>query len=251
MLAALGSGAVEPGDISLTIGTTFAARRVVPRFLPDRAGRLWCYRFPEGRWIAGAASNNGAVLFVWLRDLLFPGLSWREAARRAAADPTPAPLFFYPHLLGERTPDWSNAPSAAFVGLRRSATAADLARAVAQGLCFQIRLLLETLERATGPSRRIVLSGGGFDAKTLPPLLAAVLGRPVTLSADPEATARGAAVLAFAALGRPVPPRIARRAGPIVHPRGALAARFERLYKTYRTGLGPMRALWSALEDGQ
>lgn len=249
MLASLGSGATGPRDTALTIGTTFALRRVLPKPRLDAAGALWCYRFPGGRFIAGAASNNGAVVWAWLARLFpdeFP--SWGAAARAGGRRFAPVPLLFYPHLLGERTPDWSAAPSGAFVGLRHGFGPRAIAAAVLQGLCFQIRLDLGILEDLAGRSRRIVLSGAGHDPETFPGILASVLGRAVEVPAVREATARGAAILGFSALGMRMDEKpAARRIAPDMR----LHKRLSPLYDAYRKGLLALPFLWNALEKSR
>ena len=48
MASFLASGACEPGDWNLTIGTTIAIRGVSPDVVRDPEGRIYCHRHPEG-----------------------------------------------------------------------------------------------------------------------------------------------------------------------------------------------------------
>src|SRR5262249_16721586 len=73
VLSALGVGAVEPGQMTAMIGTSGAARIAVDRPKVDAQARTWCYYLANGRWIAGAAINNGGLALQWVRENLLPG----------------------------------------------------------------------------------------------------------------------------------------------------------------------------------
>ncbi len=118
-------------------------------------------------------------------------------------DPAPAtplsPILFRPYLHGERAPYWDHQLSASFEGLRTEHHAPDLVHAVLQGVALQERLVLECAEREL-KAREVVLAGGAARHPRWNQLRADILQRPVLLLSDPEASLRGAALLAWAAL---------------------------------------------------
>jgi gluconokinase len=70
-LANLGSGATQPGQLALTIGTSAAVRMMTTKPLLDAQMRTFCYRLDETRFIVGGASNNGGNALEWLREYGF------------------------------------------------------------------------------------------------------------------------------------------------------------------------------------
>ena len=74
-LANLGSGAVRPGVVSCTIGTSGAMRVMVEDARVDPLGGVFCYALTESRWAVGGAINNGGLVLNWAGDALAPDLA--------------------------------------------------------------------------------------------------------------------------------------------------------------------------------
>jgi Sugar (pentulose and hexulose) kinases len=75
-------------------------------------------------------------------------------------------------------------------------------RAGMEAVAYRLGLVFDLLRPLLPPQVEIVASGGAlFHSTTWSQIIADVLGHPVTLSRVPEASARGAALLALEALG--------------------------------------------------
>jgi gluconokinase len=199
-LANLGLGAIRPGAVACSIGTSGAVRAAVDAPWVDREGRTFCYVLGPGRWVAGGATNGGGVILDWLDEALAPDLATPEAVLDAAARAAPGSdgLIFLPHILGERAPLWRSGARGAYLGLTRAHGRAELLRAALEGTCLQLAVVLATLEPATGEIR----ATGGFARSALwRGILAAALGRPVGFAASAEGSGLGAALLGMTALG--------------------------------------------------
>ena len=68
VLVNVGIGAVEPGQISGTIGTSGALRMLTRQPKIDPQMRTWCYNLTDDMWVAGGAINNGGMILRWVRD---------------------------------------------------------------------------------------------------------------------------------------------------------------------------------------
>jgi xylulokinase len=145
-----------------------------------------------------------------------------------------SPILFRPYLDGERAPYWDHTLSAGFDGLRSHHTLADLVHAVLEGVALQERLVLERAEQRT-PSREVVLAGGAARDPHWNRLRANILQRPVRVLADPEASLRGVALLAWSATGDmdPAAPPAAWFEGERIAPDPALAAEAESLFARF------------------
>lgn len=118
VLANLGIGAIDNGQVAITIGTSGAVRTVVPEPITDPKGRTFCYLLTENHWVIGGPSNNGGIMLRWFRD----EFSWPEVekAKQLGVDPYDVMiqaaehvrpgadgLLFLPFLSGERAPYWN------------------------------------------------------------------------------------------------------------------------------------------------
>ncbi|RLP95015.1 carbohydrate kinase [Micromonospora sp. CV4] len=204
-LANLGLGAVQPGMVACTIGTSGAMRVMVERPGVDPLGGVFCYALTEDRWVVGGAINNGGIVLRWAGEALAPDLGERSeeelVALAARAPVGSGGLIMLPYLHSERAPHWSALPRGAYVGLTHSHRREHLIRAALEGVCQQLALVLNSV-RAAGNEVREIRAGGGFARSGLwRQMLADVLGLPVSFPAGPEGSGFGAALLGMQALG--------------------------------------------------
>ncbi|MFF4876369.1 gluconokinase [Micromonospora sp. NPDC000668] len=204
-LANLGLGAVRPGMVACSIGTSGAMRVMVERPGVDPLGGVFCYALTEDRWTVGGAINNGGIVLRWASEALAPDLgphSEVELVALAARAPVGSGgLIMLPYLHSERAPHWSALPRGAYVGLTHGHRREHLVRAALEGVCQQLALVLSSV-RAAGNEVREVRAGGGFARSGLwRQMLADVLGLPVSFPTGPEGSSFGAAMLGMQALG--------------------------------------------------
>ncbi|SBT54855.1 gluconokinase [Micromonospora narathiwatensis] len=204
-LANLGLGAVHPGEVACSIGTSGAMRVMVERPGVDPLGGVFCYALTEHRWVVGGAINNGGIVLEWAGEALAPELGEHaeehllDLAARAPAGS--AGLIMLPYLLSERAPHWSAVPRGAYVGLSHGHRREHLVRAALEGVCQQLALVLASV-RATGNEVREVRASGGFARSPLwRQILADVLGMPVRFPAGHQGSGFGAALLGMEAIG--------------------------------------------------
>ncbi|MFG1673098.1 gluconokinase [Micromonospora sp. NPDC049282] len=204
-LANLGLGAVRPGVVACSIGTSGAMRVMVERPGVDPLGGVFCYALTEDRWVVGGAINNGGIVLQWAHDALAPELgedAEEELLGLAAQAPVGSGgLIMLPYLLSERAPHWSALPRGAYIGLTHGHGRAHLVRAALEGVCQQLALVLASV-RAAGNEVREVRASGGFARSPLwRQILADALGMPVRFPAGHEGSGFGAALLGMQALG--------------------------------------------------
>jgi xylulokinase len=105
-----------------------------------------------------------------------------------------------PWLNGARAPWWSPAAGGAFLGLSAAHQRGDLARAMVEGIAFDLGRSLVQL--APG-AEALVASGGGSEAAFWRSVLAAATGRSVEWRSCPDGAGAGACLVAAAATGLP------------------------------------------------
>jgi xylulokinase len=199
----LGTGTVEPGQACDRSGTSEGINLCTRDRIMDP--RLMSYGHPiQPYWnLSGIISTSGRAI-AWGREILGmtdqPYAAFYELA--AKAEPGAGGLVFLPYLAGERAPHWDTHARGAFQGLNLSTGRAELARAVAEGVCFAIRDVTTVMEEQGAPLREIRVTGGPAESSFLNQLKADITGRPVLLPAQRDAELLGLAVLGAAAQGK-------------------------------------------------
>ncbi|GLZ49419.1 gluconokinase [Actinomycetospora sp. NBRC 106375] len=199
-LANLGVGAVRPGVAACSIGTSGALRVTVERPAVDPRGRVFCYDLADGRWVVGGAITNGGLVLDWAHETLGRDVDTLLAA--AADVPAGADgLLALPHLLPERAPYWDAGGAGALVGLHRRHGPGHVTRALLEGVCLQLRLVLDALREA-GLAVHEVRATGGFARSALwRRLLTDALDLPVGFPVVDQGSAFGAALLGMQGVG--------------------------------------------------
>jgi len=203
VLANLGVGAVGKDSPCITLGTSGAARLVVTEPATDPTGRLFCYLLDEGRWVIGAAINNGGLVLRWMKET-FCGADWDDEAVLAAAAAAPRGgdgLLFVPALTGDRYPSYRADVTGSMMGLTLSHRRGDILRAGLEGVMLSFVPLLRELRGDGSPFELIRAGGGMFGNAFCRQLLADVVGCRVAMPASQESSGLGAARLGFRALG--------------------------------------------------
>jgi len=193
---ALGVGIVDPGAVSVVLGTSGVVFSVLPAYAPDRQARVhvFCHAVP-GTWHAMGVMLSAAGSFAWLRRLL--GAPYGELDDEAERwQPGVEGLLFAPYLQGERTPHADPDVRGAFTGLSLRHDRGALARAVLEGVAYGLRDSLELLrELGVRPAVGRV-SGGGARSDLWLRIVASVLDLPLELTESDAGAAYGAALLA-------------------------------------------------------
>lgn len=196
----LGTGVVEPGRGSITVGTGGQMTVVSARPMIDPQLRLntFCHAVP-GRWYTMGAILNAGVALRWWRDALGgrSATSYHALLAEAAQVPAGAEgLLFLPYLEGERTPYMNPNATGAFVGLTLRHTQAHMTRAVLEGVAFAFKDCLLTLREAGPVPDHFLVGGGGAQGGLWRQILSSTLGVSLQTVEGTEHTATGAAMLA-------------------------------------------------------
>lgn len=215
-LAQLGAAGFSSQVATCTVGTSIAVRAMAAARTPDPAGRLWCYPIAPDHWVVGGAGSNGGNVLDWVARLTGARDGVEDVLRAALAGPADPSLIFLPYLNGERSPLWRDDLRGALVGLASHHGPPDVARAALDGVAGAVQELAAAVEACAGPPAEVRLTGGFLADDGWAQLVTDALGVATVVPDPVEATATGAAVLGWLALGRPAPsgPRPARATEP-------------------------------------
>jgi xylulokinase len=202
---AVGVGAVEPGVISLVVGTSGVVFAPLGQYSYEPDGRLhaFCHAVP-GMWHFMGVMLSAAGSLQWFHDTLAHDQSFDDMLAPAAEVPPGSEgLLFLPYLTGERTPHPDPLARGAFVGLTVRHTRAHMARAVLEGVAFGLKDSFQLMASAGLPSEKmqVRVSGGGVKSGLWRQILADVIGATLVSTNSTEGAAYGAALLASVGAG--------------------------------------------------
>ncbi len=249
MMAAIGTGNVEPGVATLSLGTSGTIFAYAPRPVVDPEGEIAAFCDSTGGWLPLLCTmnvTNASELFKAMH-----GLS-NEALESLAAEAPPGAdgLLFLPFLDGERVPALPQA-SAVYFGLnRRTFKAGHMARALIEGTIFNLGYGLGRMRGLKLNPRALRATGGGARNRLWLQAAADILGTPVDILEEEESAAFGAGLQAIWCWmrehGQDVPITAAvkervRLGGRTVYPRAENREKYAALQERFTS-------LWKSLE---
>lgn len=201
--AALGSSAVQDGDVSIGMGTAANILALSGECHLDSKEVLIATPsvLPEKWFLEGSLIACGPIL-NWVRDLAYAQepaetvyqIMDQEAERLSV--PGSNGVLVLPHFQGAGCPYWDETASGVFSGLSLSSTRADLSRAVMEGLSFDVGRSLRLIMKNGIKPKRIFLTGGAAKSDVWCQIQADVYGLPLFVSQTPNTAAIGALILA-------------------------------------------------------
>jgi len=241
--ATAGAGVVHPPDAYNYIGSSswisFVSRH--PLYDPQQRTFTFAHLDPDYLFPTGTMQCAGGS-YDWLQRVL-RGDAEKRVYRQmdelaSAVEPGAQGLFFLPYLIGERSPHWNPNARAAFVGLTMAHGRAEMARAVLEGVAFNLRIILDAFRDQGAPITALRLIGGGARSALWRQILADVFNLPVLRpKLLVEATSLGAAIAGGVGVGLYPGYGIAGElvqveAGEEPSPKNA--ARYEELYQVFK-----------------
>jgi len=201
--AALGLGAGR-GDAVVSIGTSGTVFAVADRPTADPSGTIAGFADASGLFLPLVATLNAARVMNAAGRLLDLDLE-QVATLALSADAGSAGIVMLPYLEGERTPNLPDARGSVLGLTLANSTAANLARAMVEGMLCG---LADGLDAITGHGlivERVLMIGGGANSRAVQQIAPQIFGVPVTIPAAGEYVAVGAARQAALALTGSLP----------------------------------------------
>ena len=193
----VGAGCVDSRSAALIVGTSGAMRSLVPEPAPTVPSGLFAFRVDEERSLVGGQLSEGGGVLRAISRLLSRSPT-RLAVDAQLLEPDAHGLTVLPFLAGERSPGYHAGASGTITGLTLTTDPAAIYRATLESLAYRFAAIDELLSGVVDTAPRIVVAGGALTTSSLwTGLLADVLGRPIAVTRVPEASSRGAALLAL------------------------------------------------------
>lgn len=212
--AAVGAGLDEenPSEAVDIAGTIEGLVAAMPEAntCPEMLENLFpCYPATSG-YVTFSVNLTAGCIVRWYRDLIHPeeyawckanGKNFYEYMQREMDPGCPSAVLLLPHFSGSGNPFFCADGLGAIYGLTLDTRREDIARAIVEGLAYELRLHLEAYERAGIHLKTIRAVGGGATIDRQLQLKANITGLTVVKGAVAESSALGAAAYAAAGMG--------------------------------------------------
>ena len=202
--AAVGTGAVEEGIVSISLGTSGVVFATTDSPFIDPEGRLhaFCHAVPN-KWHLMGVMLSAAGSLRWFRDTFKKGSNFDELAAGAGnISPGSDGLLFMPYLMGERTPYPDPLARGGFVGITVRHTFDHFTRAVLEGVAFGLKDSFELMKNAGLENiTQVRVTGGGVKSSIWRQIIADILNVEIVMVSSEEGAAFGAALLASTGAG--------------------------------------------------
>src|SRR5262245_29227375 len=199
----IGSGCFTRNLIAINVGTSGAMRVCWPSERVMIPKGLWCYRANRRYALIGGALSNAGDVYAWCKRVLrLDDDDEVIESKLAAMKADDHGLIVLPFFSGERSTGWHGEARATLTGINLSADPIEILRASLEAVCYRFAAIYERLKAELPGDTRIIASGGGIlNSPVWTQMMADVIGVPVVASAVPEASSRGAAMLAMETFG--------------------------------------------------
>lgn len=178
--AALASGALEPGELTIYSGSTTVTKFVANELKTHPA--IYYHKHPLKGYLASAATGLTGGILSWFSEKIF-NIETNEALEKAKMiDPGTEFLFFPP---GDRSPFYNPKMSAVLAGIKpinkdRDTIIGLVTRSIVLGIIFVENSLIKIFEELFGKTiKEVNLSGGGGKDRYWNTIRASIYGKPV------------------------------------------------------------------------
>ena len=209
--AGLGAGIVESGSAYLNLGTGLISGSVSDKYTPSLAYRAMAGCVP-GTVNYELFIGAGTFMVTWFLQTINQDAYHREHDGRSAEEywekqaeaipPGSEGLTVVPYWMGALTPYWDETARGILVGFTPTHSPSHIYRAILEGIACELRLCIEQATPSLPkPLEEFVVMGGGASSELWCQMIADIVGIPLVISGEQEATSLGAAMLAAVGAG--------------------------------------------------
>ena len=195
MLGALGTGNIEPGMVTLSLGASGTIYAYTAEPIVDPKGEIATFCDSTNHWLLLACTMNVAFAVEQIMNLF----EWNVPTLETKVADVPVGargLLFLPYLQGERLPNLPRA-SGVLHGLNlKNTKAPEIARAVVEGVTMGLAYGMKRMVDLGIIPTELRVTGGGSKSAVWRQIVADVFGYPTVALKVAEGAALGAAIQA-------------------------------------------------------
>ena len=198
--AAVGTGTVEKGRCTISLGTSGTVFISSDEFSLDKNNTLHSFAHADGKYhLMGCILSAASCNKWWISDIL--GSEDYDESQRDIKNLGDNNVFFAPYLMGERSPHNDPNVRGAFLGISMDTTRKDMTQAVLEGVAFALRDSIEAAGKLGISVKSAAVCGGGGKSPLWCKIIANVLNMEIFTLQKDEGPSFGSAVLAMVGCG--------------------------------------------------
>lgn len=250
--AALGSGVVNPGDVSIGTGSSMSWRVVAERPTFDPTGLIGLMpHVVPGQYLHEIVAAGSGTTLRWLREAFGNGARYPQLiTETATVERGSEGLLCFPYTEGATVPIQADDVRAVFYGISGHHRRPHFVRATLEGIAYQYPALLDVVRQRGLEVGSMTISDGEARSELWNQIKTDVLTQPLTPALRVEAPSIGAAILAglgagmFKSVGQAVDAVV--ELAPTVHPDPAGEASYHDLRRHWEDVRGEIFPAFSA-----
>jgi len=199
MMAAIGTGNVEAGRTTISLGTSGTVYTYNDKPITDPTGSIASFCSSNGGWLPLLCTMNCTVTTELFRKFLNVDIEHFDnmiVQSQAGANG----LLTLPFFNGERSPNLPNGKGSLMGITDQNLTPFNVLRSGLEGATFALFSGIQSLSRLGSQTREVTLTGGGSQSAIWRQITADIMGVPVTVMQHDEGAAYGAALQAYCAM---------------------------------------------------
>lgn len=202
--ATVGTGILEPGKVTIALGTSMNAALVTKQPQRNNGLIVWPYAYKPAEYFYNfAGANTAGAIIAWFTKEFAPELGENATvdldAMSANIPIGSNGLIVLPFFMGERSPLWDSTVRGTVLGISLKTTRAELYNAFQEALAYSVRQSIELFGEEVGDE--ITLVGGVSRSDKMLHLIADVTGKTVLTTQSGGEANLGSAILAGIGVG--------------------------------------------------
>ncbi|WP_066715628.1 xylulokinase [Clostridium sp. Marseille-P299] len=235
---AVGTGTLEHGMCSISIGTSGTVFIATDEFAVDEHNAMHSFDHANGKYhFLGCMLSAASANKWWMDDIIRTKEYNKEQENIVKLGENR--VFFLPYLMGERTPHNNPNARGTFIGMTMDTTREDMTQAVLEGVTFALRDALEIARSFGVTIERVRLNGGGAKSKLWCEMVANIMNVKVDKINSEEGPGFGAAILAAVGCGKfnSVEEAASKliKVVSTIEPKDDLVKKYEEKYQMFKT----------------
>ncbi len=198
--ASLGAGAVQSGDVLVATGTAWVVLGVTDRLIFSPSHVSPGIHPVNGLYGAMASLVSAGSVLKWYKNLVIGDYAELDGGAETHRD-SAKDLFFLPYLAGAGFPHRNAGETAKIIGLKLSHDRYDIARSLMEGVAFEVRLVLEELDRLGCHADKLFMTGRTAHSAVWRGILRDATGCEIAVTEEADTCCIGSAVLAAVGAG--------------------------------------------------
>lgn len=245
--ATVGTGILEPGKVTVALGTSMNAALVTDKPLLDNKLIIWPYPYKSKDYYYNfAGANTAGAIVAWFIKEFAEQFDENEGPKILDEKSKDVPagsngLLVLPYFMGERSPLWDSDVRGTIFGISLKTTKYEIYNAFQEAIAYSVRQSIEQFGSKLGDS--ITLVGGVSHSDKMVQMIADVTGKIIMTTHSGGEANLGSAILVCIGIGSINPQNVSKwiKIDQKVNPDNDKHILYDRYFDSYKRAYQSVR----------